>query len=67
MTLPDDILLQRARVFILGRRGVLSLFEADTIRQADARVRAGLGVISAAERQVIQDALEAMQAAGAAA
>lgn len=63
----DLILLQRARVFLLGRRSALSAFEIETIREADTRVRARLGVISLAERQVIEDAIEAMQAVGAAA
>lgn len=59
----DLILLRRVRVYLLGRRSILSPFEVETIREADARVRAGLGGISPAERLVIQDALDAMVAA----
>ena len=61
MTGTDDlILLLRARVLMIGRREVLSAFEIQTIREADDRVRRGLGVVSPAERAVIQEALAAL-------
>ncbi|MBJ7318265.1 MAG: hypothetical protein JHC96_05660 [Brevundimonas sp.] len=65
MTGTDDlILLFRARVLMIGRREVLSAFEIQTIREADARVRIRQGVVSPAERTVIEDAVAAMSAAG---
>jgi len=61
MTGTDDlILLLRARVLMIGRREVLSAFEIQTIREAADRVRRGLGVVSPAERAVIQEALAAL-------
>ena len=64
MKASDTSLLFRARMMMLGRRDVLADFEVETIRTADDRVRGGLGVVSPAERMVIQDALDAMIAAG---
>lgn len=65
MTGTDDlILLFRARVLMIGRREVLSAFEIQTIREADARVRSRQGVVTPAERTVIEDAVAAMLAAG---
>lgn len=64
MNAADHILLFRARTLMLGRREVLADFEIRTIQEAHARLRTGLGVVSAAERVVIEDALEAMLTAG---
>lgn len=59
----NAIQLLRARLLMTVRSEALSAFEIQTIHEADARVRHGLGVVSPAERTVIEDAVAAMSAA----
>lgn len=59
----DVWVLTRAKALLWRRAEVLADFEADTIREAHARVARG-GAMSAAERQVVEDATAAMLAAG---
>lgn len=56
--------LTRAKALLWRRDEVLADFEAETVREAYARVVVGGGVMSAGERQVVEDATAAMLAAG---
>lgn len=56
----DGVLLVRASAHLHSRSEVLTDFEAATIREAFDRVILSDGVMSAAEREVVVAALEAM-------
>ena len=59
----DTLLMIRANALMHTRRDVLADFEAALIREAHDRVVYGKGVLTDAERQVVQEAFGAMQAA----
>ena len=59
----DTLLVIRANALMHTRRDVLADFETETVREAHDRVVFGKGVMTTAERDVIQAALDAMQVA----
>ncbi len=60
----DGVLLVRASAHMHNRGDCLADFERDTIREAFDRVVLSHGVMSADERRVVEQALEAMVLAG---
>lgn len=62
-TKAEKLLLIRANSLMSARLEVLADFEAETVREVHDRVVYRGGVMSAAERTVVTDALDAMMTA----